>query len=363
MEETVATEILFTHEVAVVTNHFWVAHTVSFTHEIGHPKNLSVTDSVTFSHTIGMQILNYSVTSDVAFTQTILCSIHHFEVAHTITFDHDVSKAIDPIREAVVDNIIFDQDVSTAGSTVSRDVEHDVTFTHSVTRNYLQSVAHTVTFSHTAIGLLGTSHTVTFDHDVDVTITRHVSSTITLTPTITINKVISLSVSHTVTFEDSVIQILATHYANHHCEYAPIIGRNSTMPASAPVTSLQSNIILRFPHNAPTTTVTLRAVDFGNTESKNYSRILRETRGGTLKAYRRSVWPKNTGLKYTVSFNSHQQVLDFIALLDESLGQRVKLTDHLNRDWVGVLIPDDYQMTHMSRSNRQLSFGFEGDLL
>ncbi len=123
------------------------------------------------------------------------------------------------------------------------------------------------------------------------------------------------------------------------CTYSPFVGSTTdsdapTPPATtAPTIVNYGNVELSY----ESTTLLLRGPEFGNRTMKQYQRIDRKTRGGTLIVYADPIWPKQQRMLldfYALNEAETQEVIDFVAL---SLGKQFSIRDWEGQTWVGVI--------------------------
>lgn len=144
------------------------------------------------------------------------------------------------------------------------------------------------------------------------------------------------------------------------CQYDPQVGTGG-FTTTDPTFGI-ATLTLTHPFVTPTTTLVLRNPNFGNTENFQFSRINRESRGGTLLVFRDPTWPKREALAITVDFLKQQQKLDLLAFFQTSLGQEIGLLDNENRQWKGIIVNPDSEVTHVGKDNYSVTFEFEGEI-
>jgi hypothetical protein len=109
------------------------------------------------------------------------------------------------------------------------------------------------------------------------------------------------------------------------------------------------------------TTLVLRNPEFNDTYQRGYTRIQRETRGGTLIIFGDPNWTKTKRLTYTITaLPDADAVLDFLQL---SLGQLITLTDHFNREWQGIILNPNTAVTQNRNCDAEFQLEFEGELV
>lgn len=152
------------------------------------------------------------------------------------------------------------------------------------------------------------------------------------------------------------------------CQYAPFIGANgdggeTTPPSATPPTLGTATLTLTWPFMTPTTTLVLRNPEFGDTHDFAFSRIVRETRGGSLEVFADPDWSKTQVLNLTVEGLTEDETNDFLDFLGDSLGQEIGLLDWYNRQWRGIITTPDAEVTDAGNCRKSITFEFEGELV
>ncbi len=152
------------------------------------------------------------------------------------------------------------------------------------------------------------------------------------------------------------------------CQYSPFIGTNgdggaTTPPSATPPILGTATLTLTHPFVTPTTTLVLRNPEFGDTHELSFSRINRETRGGTLEVFADPQWPKTQVLNLTIEALTEAETNSFLAFLGVSLGQEIGLLDWYNRQWRGIITTPDANVTDAGNCRKSINFEFEGELV
>lgn len=152
------------------------------------------------------------------------------------------------------------------------------------------------------------------------------------------------------------------------CTYTPFVGTNGDGDATTPPSTTEpvlgsALLTLTHPYVTPTTTLELRNPDFGNQTTLNYSRVFGETRGGTLIVYSDPLWPKIKTLTFQLNALTEAQTESLLDFLGDSLGQEVGLLDWENRQWRGIILTPDAEVTDNGECNKTVSLQFEGELV
>lgn len=119
----------------------------------------------------------------------------------------------------------------------------------------------------------------------------------------------------------------------------------STTVMTPPTLVARSTIVLTWPYVSPTLTLTIRNPEFRNTHRSVRKRIYRTTRGGTIKAYRNTTWPVTEELQYEFKGLSEASKVALVTFLKSSLGQEIGLLDFETRQWRGIIVQPDSEIS------------------
>lgn len=385
-----AHDLEFSHEM-IVSYPVYVESDLEFSDQIDLISTLQpeVEQTVQFSQTLPApgQTKEGDAESDLEFSHTVDVINFAQSVEQDLLFsDSSNSTSPQPFEEDVEQTLEFDD---LADSSVEdREVEQTVHFTHSNTRLKVtdgidRSETQTVQFSDEGEKVFISVDAIPCDAESDLIFTQLAAIPLekatfnniifTQTATEERTKFIESTVefNHTVDLAISVARVAESdleftqHFAYELgepelCFYQPFIG-TGTFPA-APILVKQSSVTLFYPTVSPTLTVQIRAPEFGDRDRLLHDKINRDTRGGSLKIFADTTWPKLqilemqfTGLKETEA----QAVLDFF---EDTLGLEVGFTDWEGRTWHGVIVSPDRELVRTKRNNVDISFEFEGEL-
>ncbi len=148
--------------------------------------------------------------------------------------------------------------------------------------------------------------------------------------------------------------------------YKPMVGFSSDATITPPTTIIPTLgtalLTLTYPYVTPTLTVVLRNPEFGNKDNLTFTRVNRQTRGGTLVVFADAFWPKVQLLHIEIRCLKSQQVEDLLNFFTQSLGKEVGLLDHENRQWHGIITDPDAAVSNPGRGDYSVTFEFEGEL-
>jgi hypothetical protein len=163
--------------------------------------------------------------------------------------------------------------------------------------------------------------------------------------------------SNTLTLEDSATtnQKFQSVVDNLQLDSGSLLALTSSCPTTTGIT-------LTYPFISPEVSLILRKPDFGNLDTLEFSRINRESRGGTLIIFRDSIWPITERQSYQFSVLSHSDIVHLQEFFRVSLGKEIGLLDYENRQWRGIILNPDSDTAEQSRGSFIASFDFEGVL-
>lgn len=151
------------------------------------------------------------------------------------------------------------------------------------------------------------------------------------------------------------------------CRYSPFVGTNTDPNAPPPPpTTYQAaggtaGFRLQFPETgAVTDEVLIRDPSFGNKDRLHFSRVNHETRGGTLIIYADPIWPKTENQIFSFSHLKTAKKDEIEAFIEGHLGVEIRLIDHEDRLWRGVIIQVQDPMVEDLKDRFTMSFEFEG---
>lgn len=103
--------------------------------------------------------------------------------------------------------------------------------------------------------------------------------------------------------------------------------------------------VLTYPAVTPTHTVTLRNPSFGDVETQRTRRQLHITKGNQLRQIEAAEWPVDNTFHWEFTALEQVQVDAFRAFLSVSLGDRVRIVDHLGETRFGFIYPQTIVIT------------------
>lgn len=103
--------------------------------------------------------------------------------------------------------------------------------------------------------------------------------------------------------------------------------------------------------------------EFGDIDSFETLRIIRYTRGKTLKTFKDPIWFSFRKLSFKFSDISPQNKIEIEYFIFMSLGQEIKLVDFYSKAWRGFITNPSTVFTEEARNKRNITIEFEGVLL
>lgn len=304
-----------------------------------------------------------SVTSALELVQTVDNTPKGGDASNALEFVQDVDVQ-GPINESVQSILNFQQTVA-GGFDKNIAVASVLVFEHTVGRPFSASASSVISFTQLAqIKNIATS-TLALVQTVTVGKSREVEHDLGLVQTIVHTSLFTRALSNAIAFVQSAIYILER--ACTEKDYSPFVGAagspDFTPPTTTPPTLGAATLTLTYPYVSPTSTLVLRNPEFRNQDSLSFNRINRETRGGTLIIFADPSWPKSQTLRLEINHLKQSQVDDLLDFLLDSLGKEIGLLDHESRQWRGIILTPDADISHVGRENRSVQFDFEGELV
>lgn len=148
-------------------------------------------------------------------------------------------------------------------------------------------------------------------------------------------------------------------------EFSPYVGAGTdgypTFSATAPTLST-GVLTLTYPRVGPSLTVTLKNPTFGNVDSLAFPKIDRTTRGGERVLFSDPDWGSAQVLTMTVENICSPDIDDLLTFLNTSLGKEIGLADWEGRNWAGVIMAPQTEISKTVTGWR-LQLVFEGELV
>lgn len=222
---------------------------------------------------------------------------------------------------------------------------------------------------------------------VDVASMSNIVDTLSLVQTATAGRL--YEVEHTLNITQNIILIsdwvrrvdqdlglghAMTYFSDSDCDrknYTPFQGEQTVNtdfvePPSTQPTAFTSNttdrLVLYYPsHYAIARQLTLRAPEFQDRDRNAYTRVTRETRGGSLIVYSDPQWPKLRSLAVTVTGLTATEADDYLTFMYATLGKKIEIRDWEGRLWEGVIVNPENPVTQDGPGCKYtISFELEG---
>jgi hypothetical protein len=169
----------------------------------------------------------------------------------------------------------------------------------------------------------------------------------------------------------SFVQVYADPTYDVLCNFDPMIGYDDcegtpTPPAGVAPTLGDASLTLTYPFVTPTVTVTLPNADWGDRDRQEFQRVHRNLRGGAVVIFAEDGWPEQRVLTLDIDGMDETQAGDLLDFLLTSLGAEIGLLDHENRQWRGILLNPEAEITQTQREGSceyAVSLEFEGELV
>ena len=136
----------------------------------------------------------------------------------------------------------------------------------------------------------------------------------------------------------------------------------------APTLVTRSTTRLTYPYSAPTTTLDLRNPLFKNKLKCSYQRVNQQLRNGQKVIWRHPNWPKEKRITLKFDSLSVEQRVGLLDFLEESLGKEIGYLDYESRQWRGIVLTPNTQLTEKryggpNQAGHAVTLEFQGELV
>lgn len=152
-------------------------------------------------------------------------------------------------------------------------------------------------------------------------------------------------------------------------QYRPFIGAGGAADPDPPAATLADPLDgedgCQFIYPAvgeATDTLSLRPPQLGNRDRLSFTRILTETRGGTVIAYADVSWPKTHTLVMTFSALTPVEKDNVLAFFSNHFGQEIGFMDWERRYWRGIVMTPGEQAVQDRDDSYTINVEFEGEV-
>lgn len=277
-------------------------------------------------------------------------------VVRPIEVEHELSITQDIIRNTefdkqIVDEILVENDAVDYSFGYSKTIESVVDLTQDVDQNiHTRSIVHSLYITDT----ISTTGSILSNPEV-------VTSTLTVEQDIDWNRNGERPVTHDLTIQHFVVGYFDVREGcdRQDINYQPYADSSVDFPTE-PVLTYQ-DITLEYPTTSPTHSITLPVPLFGDREEMLITRIQRQTRGGVIKTFTQSDWPKIRTFRYKFDSLPTSKITEMFTFLGVTLGLKMRLTDHEGRQWDGYIVnPQGEAGQFMRICGNTTEFDFEG---
>ena len=242
-------------------------------------------------------------------------------------------------------------------------IQQDVQVVNEITGATIDSASNNLTITDAADVAWSLGNSLTISDTINVTQGRLTKNDLSITDTVTFTRTINQQLIDPLILKSTINYKYIESYT--HRKYSPFIGTstdpNAPTPPSRtePTTVKYNNVQLSYPIESPTHILTLDGPELSNRDLLGYTRINRETRGGTLVIFADPKWPKREqfNLQFIgLSETESQEILDF---LRDSLGKQIRLRDWEGNVYVVVTLTPDNPITREGYCQNTINLNFE----
>ncbi len=361
-------------------------------------KNLptSVSNVLALSQELANNFRLHSASSALALSQSVISDVNAAKVisvsntlalTDTATFVRDLGRAIptdvgdDQSRLQLVQAVVVAHNIrvnvaNTLGLVSAVQLkEHNeavqsfLSLSQKAGRSIPVSASNALFLQQEACRIFKLSSQLNLFSSVSPVSTKEAASVLSLIQTATVLSDFTRSLSQNLGIRQSVgfAIIPPANTPNLECTYSPFVGEVTSgitpPPTTQPVLGT-ATLTLTHPFVSPTTTLVLRNPELNNSERFQFARINRTTRGGDLKIFSDSAWPKQETLKVQIEALTTAQKDSLGSFFEDNIGLEVGLLDDEDRQWKGIITQPDADFTDVSGNGCTYSviFEFEGKL-
>lgn len=154
-------------------------------------------------------------------------------------------------------------------------------------------------------------------------------------------------------------------------QYTPFQGENTVFtifaqpPATLPIShgdASTDRLVLYYPsHSVIAKQLVLRAPELDNRDRNAYTRVSRETRGGSLIVYADPAWPSLRTLVVSVVGLTALEAEAYMEFIEATLGKQIEIRDWEGRLWQGIIINPENPVVQDGKERFTIAFDFEGE--
>lgn len=180
---------------------------------------------------------------------------------------------------------------------------------------------------------------------------------------ISLNQSVTLNFSRLLTASNAIQTSQSFTYETNRLsdkQYNPQTGDGSPINPIAPTLERRHDVELYYPDlGTKVYSILLKTPEFGNLDRNAYTRINRESRGGSLTVFSDPKWPKTRSLLLSFVGVKDSEKSALKTLLRETIGVRIGFRDWEGRVWTGIVLNPDTPFT----KNRRFGFDISLELM
>lgn len=383
---SVESVLSLTDEARAVERYLHVAHTLSLVSSGDYARDKPLSASDTLAMVQELRRVLTANEADALSLDSIVNEFNYVADRQPVYSPLNLSQTVFSSSSAPIEHVLALTDEAIGIGPYRVAVTHWIAFTQTLPTPHRLWVEDTLAFSQllptplsgnatdTLVLVDEASITNLFD---ELNLTQSVVGARVYEPSHTMNLVSEVSV--TSNFVRSLTQNLGighamTWFRDDPCDrknYTPFQGDqtvNTTFdppPATIPSTPHDAStdrLVLYYPSiDAIARQLTLRAPEFQDRDRNSYTRVTRETRGGSLVVYADPEWPSLRNVAVTVQGLTANEADDYLTFMYATLGKKIQVRDWEGGLWEGVIINPENPVTQDGPGCKYtISFELEG---
>ena len=265
------------------------------------------------------------------------------------TLDFSVSETSERPFIAHAESTLDFQGQADVSVVYDRSVHQYISWSHQAKRAHYVEASSEINFDQESGSCKGdtASNSITFDQNAYGDAGKPVSNHIEFTCAATCLFVKALSAASNITFDD------AAGY------YSSVL--NPTVTPQPGILPEDTSATTCYLSNGETT-IEFKPPNFGNRERLAFSRIQRETRGGTLRIHADPKWPKAQTFVMQFSHLTRAKANSIQDFIESTLGTKITFRDWEGQIWEGIIITPDNPVSEDRRDRCSMDFEFKVQL-
>lgn len=353
IDRTVTHSVILTHGVAAVPIDVSVTHTVELSHIAAPWINELLTQTVVLSHVA--EAIVPRIEHTVVLTHGVVDGLgRDVEASHMVVLTGEAKSQF--TSAAVTHTVVLTGEAHE--NTLFPSVEQTVVLSQQLDMFIFnpngtdETVTHTVILTHKLVAEVhneDATHTILLTATAEADLVRDVTHTVILSHTADRRMIRPTDVTHTVVLTQS---ILIESDSIDTCLYDPQVGTGSSIiPRLPPNLNKRTSMTL----TSSTSSITLRAPEFGDREQVAPDRVVRETQGGQLEVSADVDWNVSTKVLISIIDIAEEQTQEYLTFIQNSAGEEITVEDWFAVERKAIMLSTGEAVTRTASDSNDIT--------